>query len=282
MRSDFKLGIVASMLMACSTAAHGATLYATGENPDTLYSINTVAGTITPIGNYSLVSNADEVAIGGLEFGPNGVLYGVSIGSLGRLYTLNLANGQATNVGLTNQFSLEGGLAFDPTTGVAYTVNGGTSSSPGLATINLVTGNATKIGAIGTTPHDFGGLAFSPSGQLFGLDRITNSLWAIDKANPSGPGTVQIGAGLGGGVSMGSVGGMTYDAQTGVYWGYASTTKAIFTVNVLTGAATIVQQFNAPGDPVLWSLASPNFIPEPASLAMLAIGAAVCIRRRRR
>lgn len=270
------------MLLACSSIAHGAVLYATGDDPDMLYAINTVSGTLTPVGGYSLVSPADEFAIGGLEFGPNGVLYGVSIGSLGRLYTMNPANGQATNVGLTNQFTFEGGLAFDPTTGAAYMSNGNTAASPSLSIVNLVTGNATKVGQIGNTPHDFAGFAFSPTGQLFGLDRITNSLWAIDKANPSGAGTVQVGGGLGGGIVMGPVGGMTYDAQTGVYWGYASTTKAIFTVDIATGVGTIVQQFDGPEDPVLWSLASPNVIPEPATLAMLAAGAALCIRRRRR
>lgn len=282
MRSKWNLAIAVGMLIACCTTAHGATLYATGDDPDMLYAINTVAGTLTPVGGYSLVSPGDEFAIGGLEFSPSGILYGVSIGSLGRLYTLNPATGQATNVGLTNQFTFEGALAFDPTNGVAYLANGGTAGSPSLSTVNLATGNATKVGQIGNSSHDFAGFAFSPAGQLYGLDRITNALWAIDKANPSGPGTVQIGAGLGGGIVMGPVGGMTYDAQSGLYWGYASDSKALFTVDLATGAGTIVLQFNGPNDPVLWSLASPNVIPEPATLALLTAGAALCIRRRRR
>lgn len=270
------------MLLACASAAQGATLYATGEDPDMLYTIDTANGTLTPIGGYSLVSNSDEVAIGGLEFSPSGVLYGVSIGSLGRLYTLNLANGQATNVGLTNQFTFEGGLAFDPITGIAYMANGNTSTSPGLSTVNLNTGNATKVGQIGTTPHDFAGFAFSPTGQLYGIDRITNALWAIDKTNPSGAGTVQVGGGFGGGIELGPVGGMTYDAQTGLFWGYASQSKTLFTVDVTNGIGTVVHQFNGPDDPTLWSLASPNVIPEPGTLAMLAAGAMICVRRRRR
>lgn len=282
MRSKWGMGLLAVVLLAGTSAARGATLYATGENPNILYSINTVAGVITPVGAYSLTSQQDEVAIGGLEFSPSGVLYGVSIGSMGRLYTMNIANGQATNVGLTNQFSYEGGLSFDPTNGTAYMVNGNTSANPALSTIDVNTGLATKVGIIGGGSHDFDGLAFSPSGQLYGLDRITNSLWAIDKANPSGPGTVQIGGGLGAGVNLGAVGGMTYDAMTGVYWGYASGSKSLFTVDVVTGLATVVQTFDGPNDPVLWSLASPNVIPEPASLAMLLAGATLCIRRRRR
>lgn len=282
MRSAWNLGIVASMLVACTSIAHGATLYATGDDPDILYTINTANGTLTPIGGYSLVSGADEYAIGGLEFSPSGVLYGVSIGSIGRLYTISLANGQATSVGLTNQFTFEGGLAFDPITGVAYMANGNTASSPSLSTVNLLTGNATKVGQIGNASHDFAGFAFSPTGQLYGIDRITNALWAIDKSNPAGAGTVQVGAGLGGGIALGPVGGMTYDAQSGVYWGYASMSKSLFTIDIATGAGTVVYQFTGPEDPVLWSLASPNVIPEPGTLAMLAVGAAVCVRRRRR
>jgi len=269
-------------MLAFAGTAHGATLYATGSDPNVLYSINTVAGVITPVGAHTLVSADDEVAIGGLEFSPSGVLYGVSIGSLGRLYTLSLANGQATNVGLTNQFSYEGGLTFDPTTGTAYMVNGNTSANPGLSIVNLATGQATKIGIIAGGAHDFDGLAFSPTGQLYGLDRLTNALWAIDKNDPSGAGTVQIGGGLGGGINMGAVGGMTYDASNGVYWGYGSGSRSLFTVDVNTGLGSVVKTFDGPNDPVLWSLASPNVIPEPASLGLLAAGAMLCIRRRRR
>ena len=82
--------------------------------------------------------------------------------------------------------------------------------------------------------------------------------------------------------SQAAAGLVTYDASTGVYWGYASGTRSLFTVSVATGAGTVVQTLNGPNDPVLWSLASPNVIPEPASLAMLTAGVALCVRRRRR
>ena len=282
MRSHSIVTLGLFVAAALSAPAHAATIYATGDNPDNLYSIDTVTGAVTPIGGYSLIAPADEYAIGGLEFAPDGTLYGVSIGPINRLYIMNTTTGQATSVGLTGQYAYEGGLAFDPIFGTAYMVNGGSSSSPRLSSVNLATGKATLVGTIAGGMHDFDGLAFDPSGQLYGLDRVTNSLWKIDKNNPNGAGTVQVGGGLGAGVNMGPVGGMTYDAVTGLFWGYGSGNKTLFTVHPITGVANVVHTLDDPGIPTFWSLASPNVIPEPTTLALAAMGAGLLIRRKRR
>jgi hypothetical protein len=140
----------------------------------------------------------------------------------------------------------EGGLAFDPTTGTLYGVNQGNSGSPQLFTVDVVTGQGTIVGLIAGGEHDFAGLAFTPTGQLYGLDRVTNALWRIDKANPAGAGTAQVGAGLGGGISMGGLGGMARDSATGDVYGYAGGSGHLFSVDLATGLGTVLHSVTTP------------------------------------
>jgi DNA-binding beta-propeller fold protein YncE len=272
---------IAILLLSALVAlpARAATLYATGSDPDVLYTINTITGAIGTVGSYSLVNSpADEYGIGGLEFAPDGTLYGVSVGPSARLYTLSTTTATAAAIGLLSVNNIfEGGMAFEPQGGTAYTINVGSSTINSLATINPATGQATAVGLVGGGTHDFAGLAFDPSGQLFGIDRIGNSLWRVDKANPSGPGTVKVGD-LGAGIDMGPVGGMTRDPLTGLVYGYASNSKHLFTINLGTGAATVLHTFNAPTDPTFWSIAAP--IPEPATIGLVTLGC-ILLRRRR-
>jgi hypothetical protein len=232
---------IAGMVLVSAVVAIGpaaaVTLY-TNDN-QTLYTLDSVSGALTPVGNYSIPPG--EFFIGGLEFNTAGTLYGISAGAGPRLYTLDPATGAATPVGpLGIVFVYEGGLAFDPTDGTLYGVNQGDSFNPNLFTVNVATGQGTIVGLIGGGKHDFGGLAFSPAGQLYGLDRATNALWRIDKANPAGAGTTQVGAGLGGGIVMGGLGGMTRDSGTGIVYGYAASSSHLITVDLATGFGAVL------------------------------------------
>src|SRR5262245_31317088 len=88
-------------LLVCATVpVRAATIYATASDPHFLYTIDSISGEISPVGPYSLVNSpADEMGIGGLEFAPDGTLYGVSVGPAARLYTLSMSTGAATPVG---------------------------------------------------------------------------------------------------------------------------------------------------------------------------------------
>ena len=172
------------------------TLFATDSF--NLFRIDTSTFTVSPVGNYTLAGG--DVFIGGLCFDQTGQMWGLGAGSDAHLYRVNSLTGEAANVGrLSVEFVFEGSLAFDPTSGALYATNEGSSSTPHLLSVSTATGLATDIGPIAGAPgcsdcHDFGGLSFNDAGQLFGIDRVTNALWKIDKLNPGSPGTVQVGA----------------------------------------------------------------------------------------
>jgi hypothetical protein len=250
-------GICSLLFVVAAPPAGAIELYATTATQG-LYTIDTNTFAVNLVGNYTIPGS--EGVIGGLAFDSNEILYGISLLSGAQLYTLNPANAFATLVGPLNAgFIFEGGLAFEPGTGVLYGVNQNNALAPHLMRINVATGQATVVGLLASGEHDFAGLAFDAAGQLYALDRPTNALWKIDKSNPSSALTGQVGAGLGSGIVMGNVGGMTNDSATGTYYGYAGDafgggSKHLFTVDLVTGAGTVLHQFTAT-DPDFYSLA---------------------------
>lgn len=260
-------GSCSLFLLAFVAPVRAVELYATTATDQGLYTIDTNTFAVNFVGNYTIP--AGEGFIGGLAFDANEFLFGISASSGSQLYRLNPANAFTTLVGPLNVgFVFEGGLAFEPGTGVLYAVNQELADSPHLMTINVATGQATIVGQIAGGTHDFAGLAFDPAGQLYALDRVTNALWKIDKSNPSSGLTVQVGAGLGSGIVMGDVGGMTNDPGTGTYYGCSGAlgggSKHLFTVDLGTGAATVLHQFTAK-DPAFLSLAYRGEKATPAS-----------------
>jgi hypothetical protein len=248
------LNLMLLLTLSLALPASGVTLHATDAVNDALYTIDTSDGTYSVVGYYALNNPGVEGFIGGLAYDTGlDLFYGVSASSSARLYTVNPNNASTTDIGALNiGFVYEGGLAFDPIDGTLYGVNQGSSSTPTLFTVNTTTGAGTTVGQVAGGNHDFGGLVFDAAGQLYGLDRVTNALWRISKTNPSGAGTVQVGSGLGSPISMGDVGGMTKDAN-GVVYGYAGGSLHLFTVNLATGAGTVIHTYGA-ADPVFYSL----------------------------
>jgi hypothetical protein len=125
------------------------------DNSDTLVSV-TPAGVITNIGPAGF-------AITGLAYdNVNNILYGVDSTSL---YTINVATGEATLVGLTGLDDGRTGLAFDNDTATLF-LNAGNVGS--LYTVNTATGLATLVGPNGASVTDSGidGLAIAPSSEV--------------------------------------------------------------------------------------------------------------------
>jgi hypothetical protein len=265
MKSLVRALLVALIAVAAlAPRARAIVLFATDYT--SLYRVDTRTFTVTLVGPYAVAGS--DLFIGGLCFDKTGQMWGLGAGGAAHLYRLNSLTAATTDVGALNiGFVFEGSLAFDPTTGILYGTNAGDSQNPHLMTIDTSTGMATDAGQISIPPgcpdcHDFGGLSFDNAGQLFGIDRVTNALWRIDKLNPSGPGTAQVGAPFGGGIVLGPDGGMTRDADNDVTYCYAGGSRHLFTVNPATGVPTILHQFGAP-DPGFLSLAYRGEFPTP-------------------
>ncbi|HLN54020.1 MAG TPA: carboxypeptidase regulatory-like domain-containing protein, partial [Lentimicrobium sp.] len=126
--------------------------------------------TIDPVtGAYTILGSTGDFV--GMSYnGQNETMYGLSYA--GTLYTVNLANGQATAVGPTGT---SGFIAFEiDNDGIGYAVNLDTDQ---LGTINLETGQWTSIGPVG----------FNASyAQDMSCDHSTNELyWAAYDAGTS-------------------------------------------------------------------------------------------------
>ncbi len=245
--------LIAAMVMLCavSASAMAATLYASDAIGRDLYLINTLDGSVMYLGHPGVASG-----FCGLEYSQRGdLLLGVTRLSTASLYSIDPNNASATYIGdLGIGYVFEGALAFDPTDGTLYGANAGSNENPSIFVVDQYTGAATILGMVRGAPHDFDGLVFDESGQLYGLDGETQALWKIDKHDPSGPGTQQVGSGLGSDIDMGSVGGITKGAD-GVIYGYAADSHELFTVDLNTGAATVLHAFG-PDVPIFYAISA--------------------------
>jgi hypothetical protein len=152
-----------------------------GIIPPTEYGIvDTVTGAFTVVGSQ----------------GTSGNWYGFSVGPLsGELYVYeeesntlkSLAPGHTidSSVTVTGLLNVGGirGMAYDPINGIMYATDY-YDPTPHLYRLNLQTGTATLIGALGLTTTHFGGhvpLAFDPISQtLFAADDVSRSLFTLN------------------------------------------------------------------------------------------------------
>ena len=147
------------------------------DSPGTFVTIDRKTSLVTVIGPY----NAGPVSGGGkpatmtdLVFDTAGNLYGV--GSVGgpQLYSIDITTGQATVIGNSGFTSTTGGgLAIGPD-GTFY----GTPTASRFGTYDTATGAFTEIVNPITRPGGGGAyaaLAFSPSGELYGLNSAPGS-----------------------------------------------------------------------------------------------------------
>jgi hypothetical protein len=154
----------------------------------------------------------------------------------GQLFRVNPATGASTLVGNILAGGLPigvTGLAANPATGVVFGVTAGLTPNFGnsLFTLNVATGVATIIGGGGTLSQQFGDIAFSPAGTLYGYNRNTNSLYTINTA--TGVNTLVGPTGLA--TNCGAS--ITFDGGT-LRATISSDSGTIDTINPATGAGT--------------------------------------------
>jgi len=237
------LAAVVTIALLAGVAGAGASvaLYATDVVNRNLYRIDTGTWEVTLVGFHGVPSG-----FCGLTYDRDQeVLLGITRYSTARLYSIDINTASATLIGsLGIGYVYEGGLVFDQERGTLYGANAGSNEDPHIFTINPASGAGTILGRVGSEPHDFAGLVIGQDGELYGLDRETHAVWKVDTEDTDGPGTEQIGSGLGAGIDLGPVGGFTADDFGNVY-GYASNSHQIFTVDMATGAATVLHTFDS-------------------------------------
>ncbi|HVT79378.1 MAG TPA: DUF4394 domain-containing protein [Phycisphaerae bacterium] len=226
-----------------------------------------------------------------------------AVGSFGNLYTLNPGTGAATLVApitgasvdgtnfgsdfnpLSSGFSASGDtLQFSSDTGVNWRINPVTGVATVQSTLAFGAGDAHAGGNVNLV-----GLAYTnnftgaTTTQLFGIDSGFDAL--VSLATPSSGSITTIGA-LG--INATDLAGFDISGSSGTAYAALQTTTSgisnLYTINLTTGTATLVGQIGG-GLLVRDITVIPGGgagVPEPASLGLLAIGAAAMFTRRRR
>lgn len=238
------------VLFFCAAASNAAAATVYGvDMSNQLVSFNSAApGEVTTIGTISGLQPGENVL--GIDFRPaTGQLY--ALGSTSRLYTINMLTGAAAQVGSVGAFTLSGtdfGFDFNPVpdrirvvsnTGqnLRLNPNDGTLTQTDTP-LNPGTPNATAAGYT----NSFAGTTTT---TLYAIDSTTDTLNLQGGINgtpsPNGGTLTAVGA-LG--VNVANTNG--FDIQPGVNTALAAlqvngeTTSKLFSINLSTGAATLV------------------------------------------
>lgn len=263
--NGFRQVAIAAAILALPLAAQASVMYSTGGGGTQLWKIDTTTGAGTLVGNTNVGGTY------GAAFGTDGNLYTVtnSGSAAAQVARFNLTTGAATAVtgaslGVTNLMALE--FASD---GTFYAASWTTNA---LYKINLATGLATQVGALG-----FSGImdmAFDTTGTLWGVSG--SSLYTINTT--TGAGTLKTTLG-----SFSCSMGIAFDSSnTLLATDYCASNSGIYKVDTVTGTTSLIGYtgINAPhgGD---IALTAPNPVPEPATWTLTALGLAAVAATRR-
>ncbi len=256
--------------MLAGTEAAGAGLIGNDYN-GVLYDVNPSTGVLSNPRPTGLVN------LCGIAYSANGTLYGFTnlpmngANPLGILYTINPATGASAlvgNLGLAD--ILEGDLAFDPTTGRLYGIQGATPTTRTLFSINPATGVGADIGAVISGPSvidDLSAMAFDSAGDLYIVDVTPSTLLLVNKSTGTIIATISLSL-----KGLGSTAGMAFDPVSGIAYlatgsnGVLPSTDSLYTVNVSTGALTLVGVLTG-GTEGLAGLAFPPILPPVLAVA---------------
>lgn len=153
----------------------------------------------------------------------------------GDLYTIDTTTGAQTLIGSTGLAGNVTGIRWDSSTGNTYLMSSSCSGST-LYTMDLTSGATTSVGS--SSGNCIIDIAIDPSGLMYGVDIIADTLVAIDKTT-------------GAASSIGSIGfnanyaqGMDFDGSTGILYlaGFdaGTFTGNMYTIDLTSGLATLI------------------------------------------
>jgi hypothetical protein len=266
-RSAFALA--AALAVASGFKANAELVYGVSDQLDQLVSFDSATpGTLLSAHSITGMQSGEQMR--GIDW-INGILYG--LGDQSHLYTINPLTGAATQVG----------TAFSPVlNGIDFGLNAGTSQlyvSSDLGqnlTINPSTGAATAgpnyTGAsVDSLAYDYFNTSFygisAASHDLYGLNPVTGATSLI------GPTGISFSDRIGFDISP-----VTDDAY---FSGTVAGQTEFFGVNLATGALSLIGDVGTPGE-LTSGLDSIAVVPEPATMALTAIGGFMLVLFRRR
>jgi Domain of unknown function (DUF4394) len=154
--SNFDLNIRVNPATGVLSGTDTALAFAAGD-------VNTINPSVTHVAHTNAYAGATTSTTYGIDAATNSL---VRIGGVDGLPSPN--TGQLTTIGsLGTTASLAGGFDTEPTSNIGYAVLGSPSV---LYTINLTTGAATAIGAVGSSPRNIDGIAIAPLNPCLDLD----------------------------------------------------------------------------------------------------------------
>jgi len=263
------IALAVALAVAPGFKANAELVYGVSDQLDQLVSFNSASpGTLLSAVSITGMQSGEQMR--GIDW-ISGTLYG--LGDQSHLYTINPATGAATQVG----------AAFSPVlNGIDFGFNAGTSQlymSSDLGqnlTLNPITGVATA--GPNYTGAGLDSLAYDYlSTSFYGISSATHDLYGV---NPVTGATTLIGAT---GVSFADRIGFDISPMTGsaYFSGTVAGQTEFFDVNLVTGALTLVGDIGTPGE-LTSGLDSIAVVPEPATMALTAIGGFMLVLLRRR
>lgn len=260
-------------LFACLfvPAVDAGTLYASRVDANEIWTIDTLTYQTQLVGSFAVV-DPNEFGIPQVTRLADGRLLGLSSGWFsGSLYEFDTGSGAATELSPLNMPIGPLAMATDPVTGHAWWINtGGFFPAPQLFEIDPQTFQVGIAGNIGSFTEWFSGMVFDANGKLFALETTTNTLWEIDPTNPMGPGSHPVGPGFGATMDTSGGAALAYDGSTSTVLAYTQNDHALFLVDLATGTAQLLHQFQA-HDP---KFASMTGNPCPGSATTYGVGCA--------